>query len=580
MWSAQRVQKKTKENERQKIVSVHDGLFRSRMENTMEIGQVFTLIGGLGLFFYGMELMSKGIEKSAGAKLRDILEALTKNRFMGFLVGLVVTAIIQSSSATTVMVVSFVNSGLMTLLQSTGIILGANVGTTITSQLVAFDLDLIAPLILFVGVAMVIFIKNPKVKKFGEVVLGFGVLFVGLTLMKNSMGTLKDSQFMENFFASLRNPILAVLFGFIITAIGQSSSVTVSIILLLASQGMVELQVAFFAILGCNVGSCTTALLASMSGKKDAKRAAMVHFLFNVIGTIVIATLLMFVREPLEGVLLKISGGDPGRAVANAHTLFKVFQVLILAPFAGLIVKLTYILVRGEDEKETQFSLQYIGENAVFSPATAVVEATKEMVRMAEIASTNLNRAMNCLMTMDEDDIDEVYRTEKNINMMNHAITDYLVKVNASSIPIDDRASLGSLFHVVNDIERIGDHAENVADAARSRIEKNIDFSKECIDEMNTMLEMVNTIVQYSVDMFSNNNQEHLQEIVALEDKIDRTEKQFQENHVVRLTNNQCTPDAGMIFSDILSGMERVADHATNIAYSILEGNRQKTITS
>ncbi len=545
----------------------------------MDIGQIFTLIGGLGLFFYGMELMSKGIEKSAGAKLRDILEALTKNRFMGFIVGLIVTAIIQSSSATTVMVVSFVNSGLMTLLQSTGIILGANVGTTITSQLVAFDLDLIAPLVLFIGVVMIMFMKNAKIKKFGEIVLGFGILFVGLSLMKGSMGTLKDSELMVNFFASLENPILAVLFGFIITAIGQSSSVTVSIILLLASQGMVELQVAFFAILGCNIGSCTTALLASMSGKKDAKRAAMVHFLFNVIGTIVIATILMFVREPLEDLLMNISGGDAGRAVANAHTSFKVFQVLILFPFASLVVKLTYFFVRGEDEKESEFALQYIGENAVFSPSTAVVEAIKELERMAEIASTNLNRAMNCLMTMDEDEIEEVYRTEKNINMMNHAITDYLVRINASTLPIEDRVSLGGLFHVVNDIERIGDHAENVADAAKTRIDKNISFSEECIKEMNIMLEMVNTIVKYSLDMFSNNNQEHLREIVALEDKIDRMEKQFQQSHVVRLTKNECTPEAGMIFSDVLSGMERVADHATNIAYSILEDEQLKIIT-
>ncbi len=537
----------------------------------MDITKIFSLMGGLGLFFFGMQMMSEGIEKSAGAKLRDILEAITKNRFMGFLVGMVVTALIQSSSATTLMVVSFVNSGLMSLLQATGLIMGANVGTTITSQLVAFDLDAIAPLILFAGVIMVVFVKDQKVKKIGEIVLGFGVLFVGLSIMKQSMGTLKDSRLMLDFFASLKNPLLAVLFGLAITAIVQSSSVTVSIILLLAAQGLVELPVCFFTILGCNIGACTTALLAGMSGKKDAKRAAMIHFLFNVIGTIVIALILLLFGDWVKEAILKISGGDLGRSVANAHTLFKVFQVIILFPFANWLVKLTYFFVRGEDQQEEGFSLKYIGRDAVLSPSTAVVEAIKELERMGDIASNNLNRAMNCLMTMDEEEIEQVYQIENNINTLNHAITNYLVRINQTSLPIDDRKSIGGLFHVVNDIERIGDHAENVADAAKQRIEKNISFSKDCIREMGIMLDMVNEIVRYSLEMFSRNSQEHLQEVIALEDRIDQTERDFQENHVVRLTNNECTPDAGMIYSDILSGLERVADHATNIAYSILE---------
>ncbi len=546
----------------------------------MSIAEIFSLAGGLGMFFYGMHLMSEGIEKTAGAKLRDILEAITKNRFMGFLVGLVVTAIIQSSSACTAMVVSFVNVGIMSLSQATGIILGANIGTTVTSQLVAFDLDTIAPLILFAGVVMVIFIKKQKIKKFGEIILGFGVLFVGLSIMKASMGGMKESKVMLDFFATLENPLLAMFFGFAITAIVQSSSVTVSILLLLAAQGIVELQVCFFTIMGCNIGACATAMIASMSGKKDAKRAAMIHLLFNVIGTVILGVILLFTKDWVERALLAISGGDAGRAVANAHTLFKVFQVIILFPFANGIVKLTYFFVRGEDAREDGFTLKYIGDNAIFSPSTAVVEAIKEMERMGEMASTNLNRAMNCLMTMDEEDIQEVYRVEQNINTMNHAITNYLVRINQASLPIDDKKSIGGLFHVVNDIERIGDHAENVADAATQRIEKNISFSKDCIREMGIMLDMVNTIVRYAMEMFSSNNQQHLQEIITLEDKIDRTEKEFQENHVQRLTRNECTPDAGMIFSDILSGLERVADHATNIAYSVLEEDQAEYATA
>lgn len=547
---------------------MHESNIRDERDNSMDL---VTLVGGLGLFFYGMQMMNTSIERAAGAKLRNILEAITKNQFMGFLVGMIVTAIIQSSGATTVMVVSFVNSGLMSLYQAAGIILGANVGTTITSQLVAFDLDAVAPLILFVGVVMSMFGKKQKVKKIGDIVLGFGILFVGLSIMKDSMSTLQDMPVVVDFLSTLQNPLLAVLFGFIVTALDQSSSVTVSIILLLASQGLVDLQVAFFAILGCNIGSCTTALLASMSGKKDAKRTALTHFLVNVFGTIVIAVILLFARDPIEQAILALSPGNMGRAVANAHTIFKVFQVLIMFPFTKQIVKMTYLIVRGDEKSDDTFSLQYIGKDAVFSPATAVVEVERELERMGQIASTNLNRAMNCLMTLDTEDIQLVYDTEGNINMMDHAITDYLVRVNQMTLPIDDKKSIGSLFHVVNDIERIGDHAENVADAAKQRIDKNISFSKDCIREMGIMLDMVNEIVRYSLEMFSKNSREHLKEIIALEDRIDQTEKDFQENHVIRLTRNECTPDAGMIYSDILSGLERVADHATNIAYSILD---------
>ncbi len=544
----------------------------------MDIAKIFTLIGGLGLFFYGMQTMSNGIEKAAGAKLRDILEAITKNRFMGFLVGVFVTAVIQSSGATTVMVVSFVNSGLMSLYQASGIILGANVGTTITTQLVAFDLDMVAPLILFVGVVMVMFFHDQKVKKAGEIVLGFGMLFVGMSLMKDSMGTLKDSETMLEFFRTLRNPLVSIIFGFIITALSQSSSVTVSIILVMASQGMIELPVCLFAILGCNIGSCTTALLASMSGRKDAKRAALIHFLFNVGGSIVLAVIFLIAGSQIADVIMQISGNEAGRAVANAHLSIKLFQVIIMFPFTNQLVKLTYVLIRGEDEKAEGFALKYIGDNTVFSPATAVVEAIKELERMGNIASNNMNRAMNCLMTLDEEDMQEVHTVETNINMMSESITGYLVRINQLTLPIDDKKSIGSLFHVVSEIERIGNHAETMAEAAEQRAEQNISFSKVCINEMSVLLDMVNTIITYSMDMFSNNNSEHLTEIIELKEKITRTEKKFQENHIERLTTNMCEANAGTIYSDVLTSLERVADHATNVAYSILEDDERKNL--
>lgn len=546
----------------------------------MNIENVLSLIGGLGLFLYGMTVMGDSIEKAAGAKMRSFLAFFTKNRFIGMLFGMLFCAIVQSSSATTVMVVSFVNAGLMNLVQAAGVIMGANIGTTITSQLVAFNLSQAAPVFLMLGVIVTMFCKNNKVKQIGEVVLGFGVLFMGLSLMSGSMAGMKESPMIVNMLAGLTNPFLGILIGFVITAIIQSSSVTVSIVLLMAQQGLLPLWICFYIILGCNIGSCTTALLASISGNKDAKRAAMIHFLFNVIGTIIIAALLLLGQDMIEAGIRQISGNNVGRSVANAHTLFKVFQVAVLFPFAPFIVKLTYLLVpnRETEEKKEGFQLEYIGPSSVFSPSTAVVEAGKELERMGNMAIANLKRAMNALLTLDEKEIREVYETEKNINFMNRAITDYLVAINQSTLPIDDIKNIGGLFHVVNDIERIGDHAENVADAAISRKEKNIEFSPEAQKELSDMLDAVIKIMAYSMDMFSNNNQEHLKEILDLEDSIDQMERDLQEAHVKRLTRNECTPDAGMIFSDLISGLERVADHATNIAFSILDDEPEEEI--
>ena len=537
----------------------------------MSFGTILTMAGGLGLFLFGMELMSDSIEKVAGARLRRILEIFTTNRFMGMIVGIIFTGIIQSSSACTVMVVSFVNSGLMNLYQAAGVILGANIGTTITSQLVSFNLSKIAPLILLVGVVVMMFTKKEKVRKVAEVVVGFGILFVGLSTMSQAMANMKNEPQVVNLLMSLKNPFLATLMGFALTAIIQSSSVTVSIVLLLANQDLLPLPITLYIILGCNIGACATAMLASMTGKKDAKRAALIHLLFNIIGTVIIYIALFVAGDQIVELIKSISA-DNGRFVANAHTLIKIAQVIMLFPFTGWLVKMTYLIVPGEDQKvgyRESYQLKYIGDKVVFNPATAVVEVIKELERMASLAEENLNRAMNVLITLDEEDIEEVYEVEKNINFLNHAITDYLVKINQTTLPIEDLNSLGALFHVVNDIERIGDHAENVADAARQRKEEGVSISKEAQKELGDMLEMVNKIIRYAVEMFAKSDESHMQEIVTLEDQVDEKERELQKKHVERLTKGECSPEAGMIFSDIVSGLERVADHATNIAFAI-----------
>ena len=537
----------------------------------MSFGTILTMAGGLGLFLFGMELLSDCIEKVAGARLRRILEIFTANRFMGMIVGIIFTGIIQSSSACTVMVVSFVNSGLMNLYQAAGVILGANIGTTITSQLVSFNLSKIAPLILLVGVVVMMFTKKEKVRKVAEVVVGFGILFVGLSTMSQAMANMKNEPQVVNLLMSLKNPFLATLMGFALTAIIQSSSVTVSIVLLLANQDLLPLPITLYIILGCNIGACATAMLASMTGKKDAKRAALIHLLFNIIGTVIIYIALFVAGDQIVELIKSISA-DNGRFVANAHTLIKIAQVIMLFPFTGWLVKMTYLIVPGEDQKvgyRESYQLKYIGDKVVFNPATAVVEVIKELERMASLAEENLNRAMNALITLDEEDIEEVYEVEKNINFLNHAITDYLVKINQTTLPIEDLNSLGALFHVVNDIERIGDHAENVADAARQRKEEGVSISKEAQKELGDMLEMVNKIIRYAVEMFAKSDESHMQEIVTLEDQVDEKERELQKKHVERLTKGECSPEAGMIFSDIVSGLERVADHATNIAFAI-----------
>lgn len=535
-------------------------------------GMVLGLIGGLGLFLYGMTLMSDSLEKAAGAKLRGILELFTKNRYVGIIVGVVFTAIIQSSSAATVMVVSFVNAGLMTLYQAIGVIYGANIGTTVTSQLVSFNLSQYAPVFIMAGVLMLMIFKNPTVKKAGEVVIGFGILFLGISTMSSSMGALKELPAIQNLFMSLDNRFFALLLGLVITAIVQSSSVTVSIVLLLAQQGLLPLKICFFIILGCNIGACMSAMLASLSGKKNAKRAALIHLLFNISGSIIMAVILLIGSNWIEALIMHISGGNLGRCVANTHTIFKVFQVIILMPFMSWIVKLTYLIVPGEDnDVEDEYEMKYIGDGDRLSSATAIPQVCSEISHMGEIAIGNLEKALDALLTKDDKAAKEVFEVEKRIDYMNKEITDYLVKANQISLPVGDRKKLGALFHVVSDIERVGDHAENIAEDVEKLIDMKEDINGMAGDEIRRMQEMTVKILHLSMDMFNLEDDSHLQEILDLENAIDAKERELQNLHVKCLTTGECSAQVGMMFSDLASNLERVADHATNIAFSILE---------
>lgn len=532
---------------------------------------ILTLLGGLGLFLFGMSFMSQGLQKAAGAKLRNILEAMTKNKIIAVIFGALFTAVIQSSGATTVMVVSFVNAGIMSLAQSVGIIFGANIGTTITSQLVAFNLTGIAPFILFVGAVFMMFGRRPMVKKVGEVILGFGALFMGISMMKDAMADLRDYQTVLNVLGSLDNPLLGILMGMVITIIVQSSSVTVSILLLMASQGLVSLPVCFYVILGCNIGSCTPAVLASLNTRKDAKRAALIHVMFNVFGMVIIGLLLVVGMQYFEPFILKISGADVGRCVANADTLFKTFQTIIFLPLSAQFVALTKVIIPGEDVINQEYQLLYIGKQNIFSPSTAVVETTQEIERMAEMAYENLQLSMEGFFDGSEEKIQKVYETEKQIDFLSHEITDYLVKINQLQLPVADAQRIGGLFHIVSDIERIGDHAENIADAAVKCREDGIAFTKKGAKEILEMHERTLLIFKEAMEMFITQNPEKQDEILNLENSIDRMERELQQNHVKRMAKGKCSPMAGIIFTDLVTGLERIGDHSTNIAFSILE---------
>ena len=532
----------------------------------MSFGMIMGLMSGLGLFLYGMKMMGEGLEKAAGANLRRLLEKLTKNTFMGVLVGAVFTAIIQSSSATTVMVVGFVNAGLMNLAQATGLIMGANIGTTITGQLVAFKLTEVAPIFLLAGVVMILFFKNPRIQRIGGIVAGFGVLFVGMDLMSSAMEPLKDMPEFISLVTAFSNPVLAMLVGVAMTALIQSSSAAVGLIQILGATGVLPLQTAMYLVLGTGIGTCVTALLASVGTSPMARRAAVIHLMLNVFGTTIL--LILFQILPVEQWIAS-SSGDISREIANVNTLFKVFEVVVFLPFSGMLVKLSEIIVPGEEQTEDEKRLMYIDDRILSTPPIAVAQLFKEVERMGRMAVDNLEHATMDFIQGKADDVDQIEQTEDVVNFLNHEITRFMVSASQLKLPPRDMQLLASLFHVVNDLERIGDHAENMAEYAVMRVQKKVPFSDKSMEELTDMLNRVVELCNRALTVFHTRDRGMLPKALVLEEQIDDLEKELQQTHVDRLTQGLCTPQSGMMFSDILSNLERVADHATNIAFSV-----------
>ena len=532
----------------------------------MTLSMTMSLLGGLALFLYGMKLMGEGLEKAAGDRLKRLLESLTRNPLMGLLVGVVFTMIIQSSSATTVMVVGFVNAGLLDLMQATGVILGANIGTTVTAWIVAgFQATAFMPLVLLIGVAMIMFLKKLKLQRIGQVVAGFGMLFVGMGMMSDAMKPLAESAEFARLMTAFSNPIMALLVGVAVTAIIQSSSASVGILEMLAIQGLVPLETSLYIIMGTNIGTCVTAMLSAVGATRTAKRAALIHLMFNVLGTLVVFILVSLL--PVSTWIGHISG--PALQIAVAHTSFKVFEVLCFVLLRKWLVKLVMILVPGEDKQGEDKSLKFLDDRILSTPPIAVAQICKEIERMGDIAIANLTRAMDAFFNKDSSLINEVEQSEDVVNYLNHEITRYMVAAAQLDLPASDVEKLGEMFHVVNDLERIGDHAENMAEYAKSRIEEEIPFSEDGLAELRDMLDKTVALFKLSMEAFHTRDQHLLPRVLVQEENIDDMEKTLQQSHVDRLTRGACTPRSGMIFSDMLSNLERVADHATNVAFSI-----------
>ena len=525
------------------------------------------LIGGLGLFLFGMNYMGDGLQRAAGEKMKNILAVLTKNRFMGLIVGTIVTMIIQSSSATTVMTVGFVNAGLMNLQQAIGIIMGANIGTTVTALLVSLSIDTIAPIFIGIGVFVHLVAKKKKIKDISQVIIGFGILFLGMNLMKDAVQPLKDSAIFMDILSNLNNPFLGILAGFGITAILQSSSATTGLLIAVASGGGITIQMAFPIIFGQNIGTCVTALLSSVGANKVAKRASVIHLLFNVIGT---TLFLLLLAKPVSMLVLHFVTSDIQKQIAAAHILFNVVNVIILFPFSNLIVKAATALVKGEDEMPEERA-KYIDKRLFATPSIALAQAARETLRMGGIVSRQLDLSINSFINKDELKAEKVFEIEKQVNSLARTILSFLVKLDKISLTDSEKDKLVTLMNTLNDIERVGDHADNIAELAMYMIDNDVSFSNTAKTEVNDMFNMIKEAYGMSLTVLKTVDTDLAKEIIEKDKNIDVTFKTLRTNHIERLNNHVCEPNAGIIFLDTINNLERIGDHSSNIAITVIE---------
>lgn len=536
----------------------------------MGFGNIATLLSGLGLLLYGIKILGEGLELAAGAKLKVLLEKMTSNRFAAVLVGFVITTLIQSSSTTTVMVVGFVNTGIMNLTQAIGVIMGANIGTTTTSILVSLDIGKYAPIAIGIGVFLSMLAKKTTKKHIGLAITGFGMLFLGMTLMKDAMEPLASSPVFSEWLTNANNPFVAILIGTVITAVIQSSAASIGILQALASQGLIPLHFAAYVIYGQNIGTCITALISSIGTKKNSKRTAVMHVLFNVFGTVIfiILTKLLPFTDWIESLT-----DNTMMQLSLVHIIFNVVSTLIMFPFADkVLVKLACLIVPDKkDSSEDDFKLKFVDNLMINTPPFAVAQVSKEVHRMAGLARQNFSIAAEDLLNKSCNHFDEVQHTEEVINFLNHNITPILVKINSLDLSYSDAKYIGRVFHVINDIERIGDHAQNLEEAAKSRVDEGIEISAEGERELREMYETTLKLIDGSIEAFTAQilDNEKAEQLSEYETSVDDMQTEFEQSHIERLNAHKCNTRAGMLFINTITDFERVADHATNIAWSV-----------
>lgn len=537
---------------------------------------IIPFAGGLGMFIYGMQIMAQGLENAAGNKMKSLLEVLTRNKFMGVVLGAAITAVIQSSSATTVMVVGFVNAGLMNLAQAMGVIMGANIGTTVTGWLVSsvewaqfLSPSKLAPVAVIVGVIVMLTGKRRSTKDISAIIIGFGLLFIGITTMSDAVEPLQEYEGFVNLFVTLgKSPVLGILAGAVVTAIIQSSSASVGILQSLAAAGLVPFSAAIYIIMGQNIGTCVTAILSSLGAKKNAKTAALMHLLFNVIGTLLFSAAAIMYYEflnPQAG-----SGSITQTQISLVHTVFNIGTTVLLFPASGLIIKLSKKIgnVR-EDEQERGKVL--LDERLLETPGIALQSTLNEAIRMGDLVQETLEIARNILFTKSEEDIEKLKEDEDTVDKMCAGITEYTIKLGAMQISEREHQTVSHLLQVLSDIERVSDYCENISEYAETLIEKKVSFSDIAREHMNEMMSETIDSYRYAMEAFKENSQEKALKVIEKETKIDELEIRLRTKHIARLADNQCSTEAGIVFLDALVGLERISDHARNIAEEVLK---------
>lgn len=537
----------------------------------MGISNIISLLGGLGLFLFGMKYMSDGLNQVAGKKMKNLLEKLTRNRFKGFLLGVLVTAVIQSSSATTVMLMGFLNAGIMDLAQATGVIIGANIGTTITAVLIAIDVSAIAPFCIFIGTVMALFSKKQTQKFVGQIILGFGVLFFGLKYMSGpeAMGVLKTSAAFQTFITKANNPFLGLLIGFIMCSVLQSSSASIGVLQALAmtSASLMPMKFAIYLIIGINVGSAMPLFLSAIGAKTNAKRAAVIYFIFDFVGMLLFTPIALIFPQYTEWITSLSDNGSV--QVAIAHIIFKVVTAFVLLPFIKWIVKLSEIIIKPK-EHDTKLRFEFIDKKISNNPVSTALQIGSEVERMARLVRHNFVIACEGFLVMDDSKKRELSENEELINWLNHNISDFMITVTSKEITGDVSEYIGKLFHVITDLERIGDHAENIMHRISMAKEENLGFTDAGINEFKEIYEVDLELLDRALGAFTNKHltdtEEH--QLHYLEDTIDYLTLQAQDNHVQRLRDKKCHTASGVIFTKALQDLERVGDHSYNIAWA------------